>query len=672
MARQTVTFTSNTAWTVPSNCYLLEVFLVGGGGGGGSGGGSGGGGGGGGGRVIRRRSVAVSPGQVIGVGIGAGGGPGAAGGATTFGGISAAGGGAGAGNTGAGGASSREDLGLTFNYDGAAPAGGGASPAASATSKNGAPGYLYGSAFYGGGGGGGIDFFNQDTPRPILPGSGGSGGGGTGGGEAGNGTNASSSTGGGGGGGASAGTSVSRPDVTGQPNPGAGFDAVAATSGGFGGSGIVIIAYDEATFDLTTSEPGVAEGSSITLTLRTRNVTNGSVLAYTITGSGITASDFNPASLSGSITVSSGDNGISGIGSSVITTSADSTSESDVEFAVAFLNNGFASTVFLIGDFSEQALTDVESKIIAKGDYNVVQEKVARVLGGSTTSQSNFGWGQVVQSAQVSESTRVGVGDWNLLRNDIINSWVHLFSTTPALTSAIQNTLVRANLTTSPYAQYDSYANVLLANRFGTHPSQSVSVSKATTQSSWPGEFGLTWNTRIYSVITAAWTSAKAAREFFNSGGEIRFNTSRTGGAPSAQNSSWTSLLSTSATQGFGGNKPTIGTDPNDGKNYFKLTDSYQTWYTASSSNPYSTNVYRISARSPGVSDNSSGTATSVEFIIELLDNYTAGGGAADAVDGTVSITVTTLESIGSLIPSGTGNFTVQSPTVSVNTTPRP
>jgi hypothetical protein len=672
MARQTVTFTSNTSWTVPSDCYILEVFLVGGGGGGGSGGSLGGGGGGGGGRIIRSRNVTVSPGQVIGVTIGAGGDRGAAGGTTLFGSIAAAGGSAGIGNTGAGGASSREDLGLTFNYDGAPNAGGGASPSASATSKNGAPGYLYGNVFYSGGGGGGINLFNQDTPRPILPGFGGSGGGASGGSEGENGNNGISNTGGGAGGGASAGNAVSRTDVQGEPNPGAGFNDVAATLGGFGGSGIVIVSYDEATFELSTSAPGVAEGSAITLTLRTRNVTNGSVLGYTITGSGITDADFNPATLTGSITVSSGDNGISGTGSAVITTAADLTSENDTEFAVVFLNNGFASAVFLIGDFSEQELTDVESRIIAKGDYNVVQEKVARVLGASTTAQSNFGWGQIVQSAQVSESTRVGVGNWNLLRNDIVNSWVHLFETSPSLTSAIQNTLIRANLTTSPYAQYDSYANVLLANRFGTHPTQSVAVNKATTQGFWPGEFGLSWNTRIYSVITASWPSAKAAREFFNSGGEVRFNTTRIGGAATAQNSSWTSLLLTSGTRAFGGNKPGIGTDPNDGSNYFKLTDSYQTWYTASSSNPYSTNTYRISARSPGVADNSSGTAASVEFIVELLDNYTAGGGAADAVDGDVTISVTTLEAIGSLIPSGTGNFTVQSPTVTVNTSPRP
>jgi len=672
MAKQTLSFSNNTEWTVPSNCYIVEVLLVGGGGGGGAGGVEGGGGGGGGGRILRRRGVSVTPGQKINIVVGTGGNRGAAGSASSFGALSAAGGSAGAANNGSGGTSSRDDLGLTFNYTGGLNGGGGASPSSTTTTKEGAPGYLFGNLFLAGGGGGGIGVFNQNTPRPIPPGVGGSGGGGTGGGEGENGSNGLIATGGGGGGGAAQGTGVTRPNVTGQPNPGAGFDTVTATLGGFGGSGIVFVIYDEATFNLTTSSPGVAEGGSITVILSTRNVTNGAVLGYTITGSNVTEQDFSPPNLSRSITVSSGDGGLTGTGSSVITVASDSISEDDIEFVVVFLNNGFASTIFQIGDLSESDLTNVEDTIISRADYNVVQGKVSRVLGESTTTNSSFGWGQIVQSSQVSNLTRVGATEWNLLRNDLVNSWVHLYNTAPTLVSAVQNTLVKANLNTAPYAQYDSYANVLLANRFGTHPSQSVVVNKAVTQGIWPGQFGLSWNSRIYSVISVTWTTARVAREFFNSGGEIRFNTIRTGGGSSAQNLSWTSLLATSATQGFGGNKPGIGTDPNDGQNFFKLTNSFQTWYSAKSSNPYSTNEYRISARTPSVADNSSGTASNVEFIVELLDNYVVGGGAPDAVDGTITLTITTLEAIGSLIPSGTGNFTVQSPTVTVITSPRP
>jgi hypothetical protein len=644
--------------------------MVGGGGGGGSGGASGGGGGGAGGQAVLVRSVQVTPGQNIAVTIGGGGGPAAAGGTTSFGGLSAAGGSAGVANGGAGGSTSRIILGVTSNFSGGG--GGGASPNSSTGSKDGAGGYLFGNTLYGAGGGAGISSFNQDTPRPISPGTGGQTGGGTGGGEGLNGNNAANGFGAGGGGGAASGSTVARTDVQGQPNPGAGFVPIDATSGGSGGSGIVIVSFDEATFDLTTNQPGVQEGGSITLQLLTRNVWNGASFGYSISGSEITSDDFSPATLSGTITSSSGDGGISGSGSAVITTSADAFSESDVESATVSLNNGFAVTSFLIGDLSENALANIESKIIATADYNVVQGKIGLVLGSSSPVSASYGWGQVVQSSQVSASTRVGATEWNNLRNDIINSWVHLYNTTPPLTSAIENDTVRGNILNAPYAQYDSYANAVLANRFGFHPQQSVLSARASGETVWPGSFGLTWSGRVFAVVSATWPSSQAARHFFNSGGEIRISSTRTGGASTSQNSAWTSLLATTGARAFGGDKPGKGVDPNDGQNFYRLRSSFDAWYEASASNPYSSNTYRISARSPGVNDNSNGAALSVEFLLEWIDSYTAGGGAADQVDGTIGISVSSLDAIGSLVPSGTGNFTVTPPTITVSTLPRP
>jgi hypothetical protein len=176
----------------------------------------------------------------------------------------------------------------------------------------------------------------------------------------------------------------------------------------------------------------------------------------------------------------------------------------------------------------------------------------------------------------------------------------------------------------------------------------------------------------VFAVVSATWPSSQAARQFFNSGGEIRISSTRTGGASSSQNSSWTSLLATTGARAFGGDKPGKGIDPNDGQNFYILRSSFDTWYEASASNPYSSNTYRISARSPGVNDNSNGAALSVEFLLEWIDSYTAGGGAADQVDGTIGISVSSLDAIGSLVPSGTGNFTVTPPTITVSTSPRP
>jgi hypothetical protein len=548
------------------------------------------------------------------------------------------------------------------SFNGGLEGGGGASPNSSAFGKTGASGYSFNNVLYGAGGGGGINAFTETTPRPMYPGVGGQANGGEGGGEGDPGNNAVNGTGAGGGGGAAAGGSVDEN----------GYTIVGATSGGSGGSGIVIISYDEATFELTTNYPGIAEGSSITVELKTRNVWDGASFDYSISGPEITINDFTPPTLNGSITVSSSDNGASGSGTAVITAAADAFTESNVETATISLNNGFAATSFLVGDLSKNALENIESKIISKLDYNNIQEKVGLVLGGSSVANATNGWGQQVQSSPVSESSRVRITEWNNLRNDIINSWLHLYNTTPPLVSVAANAIVRGNILNAPYAQYDSYANVISANRFGVHPSQSVVSEQARSDTAWPGPFGLVWSGRVYSVILATWPSSKSAREFFNSGGEIRISSTRTGGSPTSQNSSWTSLLASSGSRAFGGNKPGKGTDPNDGLNFYRLRNSFDTWYQASSSNPYSSNTYKISARSPGVEDNSTGTTLSVEFLVEWIDDYTAGGGAADQVDGVLSVVASTLTAIGSLVPAGTGTFTVTSPTITVSTSPRP
>jgi hypothetical protein len=131
-----------------------------------------------------------------------------------------------------------------------------------------------------------------------------------------------------------------------------------------------------------------------------------------------------------------------------------------------------------------------------------------------------------------------------------------------------------------------------------------------------------------------------------------------------------------------------------NGQNWYRLTSSFQEWYTTSSSTPYGSNNYKIYARTPSVADNSGGAAASAEFLIEFNDGYvdpgvapgssfptgtpvgsgTAGGGVqtatpadfppGDSVDGTFTTSVSYLYATGVLEPPGTGNFTVTQPSI--------
>jgi hypothetical protein len=248
----TYTTTGTSNWTVPSGVTSVSVLVVGGGGGGGAHIGGGGGGGG----VVYNGSYAVTPGSNISVTVGAGGtrgyggagagqsNPGTAGGNSVFGSITSYGGGGGggaysngtSGGSGGGGggvsmsgASGVSGQGNSGGSYGSGPWRGGGGGGASASGNGGASGSKGGNGVtylgytVGGGGGGG-----SDTSGGNPYSQGGSGGGGYGTWNGGNSTdnpggNGTTNTGGGGGGG------------------GGGW-----CSGGYGGSGIVVISYTPA------------------------------------------------------------------------------------------------------------------------------------------------------------------------------------------------------------------------------------------------------------------------------------------------------------------------------------------------------------------------------------------------------------------------------------------
>ncbi len=318
-------------------------------------------------------------------------------------------------------------------------------------------------------------------------------------------------------------------------------------------------------------------------------------------------------------------------------------------------------------------------KLIQVADYNNIQSKVANVLG---TGSGNSGYGQTVLSSQVSTSSKVSVADWTKLKYDIINTYYHQTATTPTvLVDPVNGNLVKASTITEPYKQYSLWADVvdtqkfdIGAGQFITRTQHPVTLQNWTTETAWPNASSgrARWDSRIYCQINVYWSNANEARAFFNSGGEIRFTSTRTGGAgtPSylEQNNSWTSLLLGSGTQAFGGNKPIVDTGTLNGGNFYRLNNGYQTWYSATATNPYSTNTYRILARTPGVTDNTSGSAYNIEFLVEWNDNHTGSSGGPDGVDGTFKVTMSTLEASGILQPSGTGNFTVTTPTIILGT----
>ncbi len=318
----------------------------------------------------------------------------------------------------------------------------------------------------------------------------------------------------------------------------------------------------------------------------------------------------------------------------------------------------------------------------------------------------NSGYGQTTLGPSVSESSRVTINEYGSLRYDIINAWKHIYGVTPTLVVPAVGNTVRydtdfapsSNMDLeSPNTQYNTYADNIIANRFTVHASQSATQALTPASSTWPGLYGTNWTSLIRCTVTATWMFPGNARYFFNSGGQIRFASSRTGGSTTSQNTAWNSILSSAGTRSFGGNIPTAGTGTMDGQNFFRCTNSYQIWTQVFGSSPYGSNSWRISARTPDVANNSTGTASKIEFLVEWVDNYvdpgvapgssfpigtpsgagTAGGGIQtatpadyppdDSVDGTFSLAVSYLYATGVLEPPGTGNFAIEQPTITIS-----
>jgi hypothetical protein len=680
MPLQTVTLTTpiGTAanWTVPANVYRINILQVGGGGAGGAGGSGAAGGGGGGGRVVYRENVSVTPGTNVSYTIGAGGaaqfnGTGLAGNNTTILSLGAPGGNGGI-FRGIGGTSSRNILGAGTNTN---PSGSNAAGAGGdGISTAGGIGYLYNltSQRYGGGGGGGTPSYAAATARPVIGFPGGVGGGAAGGGEGTNGGAGVNGLGGGGGGGASNGTATTRTQTAGANAWTTVANGVAATQGGNGGAGAIVISYDVATFVLTADKAGVAEGDSIVFTLRTTNVPNGASVPYSITGPNVTVTDFSPEGTTGNFVVTSTDSGVTGTATISILINSSPLTEGE---ETATITVGSTSLIFKIGDSFLSTLSTPESIRISQQQYNNIRNPLVAVMGSGS---ADSGWNMPIRSSSVAEGNKVTINEWSNLRFDIINSWVHLYGGVPSLVSAIEGEKIRANNTTAPYLQYQNFVNNIVSNKFGTpHSSQSVTRTANPSnpsdvwqrETTWPSPlYGNEWRTKISATATAVWSSPAAARHFFNSGGEIRFSPSRVGGTSNAQGNSWTNLLNSVGTVGFGGAKPNQGTSPSNGLNYYRLTNSYQEWFRKETTTPYSSNYFRIFARSPNFSSNAEGLEFRVDFFLEWVDDYVGSGGVVESgVTGTMRYSVSTIEAFQVLQPSGTGNLTVETPTFTLS-----
>ena len=269
-------------------------------------------------------------------------------------------------------------------------------------------------------------------------------------------------------------------------------------------------------------------------------------------------------------------------------------------------------------------------------DVRTPADTVFAVMGGGSVTR---GYGQTTFGDGKNVGDTITANDFNNIRYDLLNASAHQNGTAVALTLAGNVTGDIIN-STDPNS-FAPYASTIDSDRFNCHSSRkSTAAAGGNSRAS-------SWASSVSAVYAVTFSSADQARYFWNGGGRIRFASSRTGGAASAQNASWSSLLSSAGTQEFGGSS------------VYGWGTGNSSLYSIFSSAPYASNTYNISA-STNV-NNSSGAASIFYFTLTWSDPYVdpAPGeppAPEDIVDGTLAYTVEITGPTGghALTPSGT------------------
>lgn len=292
-------------------------------------------------------------------------------------------------------------------------------------------------------------------------------------------------------------------------------------------------------------------------------------------------------------------------------------------------------------------------------DYNTIRNKIDRILGPGL---GQYGYGQTLVSSDVAPGQDITANDWKALRWDIFNTRVHQDGFVPTIAEPLSGEPIRFG-GSQPNNQYDAQSELATVNRFNIGAGQFV-IDSGSTQTRTTG-----WNTSVTASVTVTFNNANQARWFFNSGGEIRFSSSRTGGSVSRQNETWSTTLERIGTIPFGANSPILS--------FYNLTDVNQTFYSTNvssiyqSSSPYSSNNFVVRALCD-TADNSQGGATTIIFTVTWQDSYVDSSPSPppDLVDGTLTLNVTELRASG-ILQNGTsspGSFTIARPSYSIST----
>jgi hypothetical protein len=163
---------------------------------------------------------------------------------------------------------------------------------------------------------------------------------------------------------------------------------------------------------------------------------------------------------------------------------------------------------------------------ILDDDYNSFAGDVNATWG---TGSGDEGYGQTNTISTVSPGTTITATQWATLLNRISSAASHQGTSITSITNPTVGDTISA------YAALASNITAIT----GTNRMNAAAVGSSSTTNT---DRTTSWSTSVTFTQTVAFSSANAARYFFNAGGRITFSTSRSGGTSNTTNTNMTNL----------------------------------------------------------------------------------------------------------------------------------
>ena len=192
---------------------------------------------------------------------------------------------------------------------------------------------------------------------------------------------------------------------------------------------------------------------------------------------------------------------------------------------------------------------------ILDDDYNIFatgnaagtgDNGVANINSVWGTGTADLGYGQSSTLSPVSAGNTITATQWATLISRITSAANHQGTTITAITQPVIGDTIAA------YAALSSNITAIYNSRTNAAASGSDLTTNGTTQTT------SSWNNTAATTKTITFSSANAARYFFNAGGQIRISFSRSGGSAEDKNTAWTNLLTATGTLVWTGSSSVI------------------------------------------------------------------------------------------------------------------